>query len=254
MSDLDDRLVAALEEPGKDFVSGIRDNKITLWALVVITCLAFTASYFFYNTKAKREKDFLSFTLLKDQKETLDEDAIEQIKPYAKRYPELKAQIEHLIAYSLTLDKNYKAALPMVERSLSLDTPLAPYYKKFSKTSFLIENQKLGHALHISLELKDKMLNDHMLWVHNCMRDDYSAQLYLFNLLRIAALYRELGKVSEEREALKDLRQIIEKDESFAYRLPEKAIMQFQSHLSYGRVSLLNFIEARESVLAQQGA
>ncbi|MDN3504460.1 MAG: hypothetical protein P0S95_02655 [Rhabdochlamydiaceae bacterium] len=249
MSSLDDRLNEALEEP-KNFSQSLKENKLFFWILTSLAILSIAASYIFFNQKAKKENDFFTFSSLKGNQQVVDEQTILKLKPYGVKYPELKVQIDNLMAKSLMIERHAEKAQPIANSTLSVKSPLSPYYKTFSKTSFIIEQHHFGDALKEAISLKQTMMDDRSLWTNEKINDNFGTQIFLFNLLRIASIYREIGNVSEEFNALKELRAFLGMGSAAKAKLSQEEIAKFQSHLSLGSVSLLDFISSREKVLS----
>ena len=61
MSNLDDRLAEALDEPKANFLKSLKENKFALWTLIILAIGSLVGSSLFFGQKTKREKDFFVF-------------------------------------------------------------------------------------------------------------------------------------------------------------------------------------------------
>jgi hypothetical protein len=115
----------------------------------------------------------------------------------------------------------------------------APYHARYAKTGALIEKRDYLQALKEARSLRIALEADKQLW-----REGRPGRiLYAFNLLRIAALQREVGTPQEERLALSDLEMVAVTDPETAHLL--------EQGFRLGEVALFDYIKQRKKFINQ---
>src|SRR5579872_1430087 len=79
-----------------------------------------------------------------------------------------------------------------------------PYHAAYSKNALVIAEGHLGEALEAAYDLKARMASDETLWNDKAIAKAGRA-VYAHNLLRIAALEREMGAHARETAALNEV-------------------------------------------------
>ncbi|MCF7806803.1 MAG: DUF2225 domain-containing protein [Simkaniaceae bacterium] len=248
MSHLDDRLINALTEPQKGIKEMIIESMRYIFAGILFSAICISGFYFLFTSRAHKENDFIAFEALKHEFQAQNDSQIKQLEGFGKKYPELKMQIEHLMAKTCIENNKMPEALLHAEKLLSSASEKTQVYQDFSRTSLLIEEGSFPAALKAALDLKTRLLSN-----AKESKQAMFAQILLFNQLRIALMYRELGKVQEELMALEELNGYLSQNEQYQnFNLPAESMTKFQKHLQSGQVSLLDFISMRQKTLSPQ--
>lgn len=174
--------------------------------------------------------------------------SLEKLKEITNTYPELHSRYDALIAQLLIAMNNPEEAKEYAERSIdrtaqdNLST-----YNNFSKTTMLIADGAYNQALVESKSLKTSMLQS---FTTSTFQDDenqnFTANLFAYNLLRIAMLEKEAGTPDGEKEAWKEWKKYAENSN---HPVLTEAFTTIDRQLKEGEFSLNQYIKARESVL-----
>ena len=130
---------------------------------------------------------------------------------------------------------------------------MLPYYSDFSHNSLLITQGKLPEGLLAAKTLKKLMDEDLAFWESRDKMIQSGHLLYAYNLLRIAALEREVGSREGELRAWDEFLSHAgwEKGKTSTVRTADaEAYTLLAQAFQDGDVSLLDFIEQRKSELS----
>jgi hypothetical protein len=116
-----------------------------------------------------------------------------------------------------------------------------PYHALFGKTSVLISNGDLKNALQEALSLKETMEKNEFLF------KEYSI-LNIYNLMRIASLYRSLNMPNEELASLNELESYISLN---IKALPSTTQNLLENSLKDKDITFFDYIHYRKSELSQ---
>lgn len=166
-------------------------------------------------------------------------------------HPELHAKYDGLLAQGLLNLGDVAEAQPYAARTLerTRDDKL-PFYSDYASTTLLIAQQNFSDALKKAEELKQKMLDNAAAAGNDAGKRDFGDILFAFNMLRIAMLEQQIGDKQGELQSWQELKRYAK----WSGEAPSSAInpLAFQillNHFEEGKVSLLNYIDAREKVL-----
>lgn len=226
-------------------------NKFVVAVGVIAFISILGLSYSNFRGSSKKVKDFIAFEGLKKDVDHSSLKQIDRLNRYTHRYPELKPQVEYLLARALMNQKDLSLAMALTQHNLTYGSFVRSYYLDFSKISFLIEERQLEEALALSLDLEKATLKDPRFWEEKKANAIFGADLVLFNKLRIATLFKMLGNLSEEISALSELKQMItEGIVGGTIAIPKENSNRFEAQFLKGMsTSLLDFIAAREKTL-----
>lgn len=191
------------------------------------------------------ERDYLSadqaFTLFArplaaDTDPAANKEALTQLKSYLNRYPELHAKYDGLIAQTLLYRGEMEEATQFAALALNRTAGETPsFYSEYSQTTLLIGSQHYSDALARAQALHQKMLKAEK-------PNAFGETLFAFNLLRIAILQQQIGLKKDELQTWQEWKGYLNKASGAAF---QRLVEQFTEN----KISLLNYIEAREKVL-----
>ncbi len=213
----------------------VQNGKTLLYLLMGLLLLLVIGYRFIWGKTAKSEVEFLKaqndFAIFQKEPapsttETQD-NALQNLLSLLERHPELHPKYDGLLAQTLLMrnkidsaDKLEKGAL---ERTKQENAPL---FTDYAETTLLIAQNHYPEALQRALALKEKLSQEE------------NSILFALNLLRIASLQQQLGLAQDE---LKTWQQWKQSAESPAFQTVNQLF-------TFGRVTLLNYIEAKEKI------
>lgn len=170
------------------------------------------------------------------------------------QHPELEAKFgthiaQRLLALGEVKDAD-RFATAALQRTRSLTSP---YYERFSRNTLLIAEGKFAPALEEAKRLKVDLEGDDAFWERRDKFIRSGTVLYAYNLLRIAALERELGSKEGELKAWEEL----VRNAGWKERSPNtktydpEAYALLAQNFTQGEVSLLDYIELRKRELGR---
>jgi hypothetical protein len=249
MSEIDYRLEEVLQPPFSFFIS---KNRRFFWLASLVLIASTLIFYFNLKKGAAKETDFIAFESLRKSIDPYSSKEVSKLKAYSKKYPELAAQVDSLLAKAYMYQKDVALASALTSRNALEGFLINAYYLDFSKVSFLIEQRQFGEALALTIDLQKKILEDASFWREKDLNTLFGADLVLFNQFRIAMIFKEMGNASEELAALTELKNMIVEGTARGFNsIPREVIERFESHFLSGQLSLLDFIAARERILQQ---
>lgn len=121
-----------------------------------------------------------------------------------------------------------------------------PYHVAYSKNALLIAEGRLGEALEAAYDLKARMASDETLWNDKAIAKAGRA-VYAHNLLRIAALEREMGAPAREAAALNEVLSNAGWDnaQNKTHTYDPTTYAAIAEQLQRGDVSLVDYIKKR---------
>lgn len=203
-----------------------------------------------------RQSDYLeiqkAFNLWSAQ-ETLDLDTFKGLEKPLSRHPELQTKFGNAIAQRLLKLGDVSKADQYISASLRRTKELtSPYYSRFTANTLAISYGKFDEALAEAKQLKKDLEQDDAFWESRDKNLKSGAILYAYNLLRIAALERQVGNKEGELHAWEELVQNAGwkgLPKNFKIYDPE-AYSLLANNFKQGDISLLDFIDARTKELA----
>jgi len=169
----------------------------------------------------------------------------DQLQGLMKKHPELISRYDAEISQNFLISRQPAMAKPYLESALKRTSQL--YYSNYSQTSLAIGEGDYRSALASSLKLKTEMLQDQSFWNDN---QGYGSALFAFNLVRIANLQQQLGDHEGELSAWRELKMYGGWGEEIGSGVGKEGFKQLLSHFTVQETSLLDYIIAREEVLA----
>ena len=193
------------------------------------------------------EKAFRAWTSAESPTDAL----FAEVEKPLNRHPELSANFSGQIAQRLLTLADSRRAHRYAKGIFNRTKGVAsPYHQQFSQTSLLIAEGKYSLALENSLNLKEAMGKDETLW--GVDRNPHPASLlYAYNLLRLAALHRQLGSNEAELLVWEEFLENGGWKEAAAQRktFDPPSYHAVAENFEEGTLSLLDFIEQREKQL-----
>ncbi|KAG6559888.1 hypothetical protein RHABOEDO_000120 [Candidatus Rhabdochlamydia oedothoracis] len=181
-----------------------------------------------------------------------DPQAFNKLEKIVSSHPELQTKFGGLIAQRLLSIGETKRATAYMTKALERAQGLiSPYYTRFSKTTLLIADDKLMVALEEAKQLKSDLEKDAFLWEQMDSQKRSGGLLYAYNLIRIAALERELGSKEGEKAAWEEIlcNAGWSKVEEPAKTYDPKAYATLARNFQSGSFSLLDYIKQRKKEL-----
>lgn len=224
---------------------------LTIGVMAFLGLIGFT----FYQTQNKqqsREQGYLAApSLIKQleiaalkQKADLFEESLFQLQKTLSLLPDLEGKYDGILAQDLLLGhQGTHAAIygsHALERTQAL---LPPLYHQFSKTSLLIGQGLYQEALLATQKIEGDLLAAAQDAYYNA---EELSVLYAMTLVRQATLHQTLGLVDKELEAWGKIKDLMEGDLNLPFSC-ESARLWLAEHFSYGSLSLLDYIQFRQS-------
>ncbi|MBS0653798.1 MAG: hypothetical protein JSR39_09800 [Verrucomicrobia bacterium] len=184
-------------------------SKTVLISLASLLILLFTLFQVTGKFSGSRRSDFIeaqsAYSAWVAAKISNDE-LFKKLEKPLKRSPELQAKFGALVAQHFLTINDPKNAEAFAKQSWKrTGNLLSPYYTEFSKTSLLVSQGKLQEALVAARGLKSKMAEDTKFWESRDKMIRSGGLLYAYNLIRIAALEKEVGTPVGELAAWDEL-------------------------------------------------
>jgi hypothetical protein len=215
------------------------NKKILLWGfLALLACLILAYRLVAMRTLNAEADFFQAQTLFTQfqQAAISSPDSVsselDQLKAIMERHPELKPKYEGPLAQTLLMmgqDAQAQAfATDIFERTAPDDLSL---YQDYSQVSLLISEEHYADALQ-QTQLLQAALDQ--------LNEKANPILYVFNLIRLAMLYQQMGQTQEELQTWEQL-------QNQPQRL--EAVLAANHVLKVGQASLNQYIEERKNAL-----
>lgn len=182
-----------------------------------------------------------------------DEELFHKLEKPLNRNPELQAKFGALVAqHFLSLNDAKMAEIYAKQAMKRTANLLSPYYVAFSKNSLLVSKSEFHQALQAAKELKEKMAEDASFWNNKDKMIRSGGLLYAYNLIRIAALEREVGTPEAELAAWDEVAANAgwTSAAATAKRFDPEAYSVLQNTFQEGRISLHDYMMQRRAELA----
>lgn len=232
-----------------------------LWSMVGFAFLLLVGYVITSGSQTKNQADFSQaesqFTVytqsLLDPKadSTKAKEALLSLQSLIASHPELHQKYDGPLAQLVLIEGNPTVALSyekdLLARTLeNANNPFLKPYADYSRTSLLIAQGEFSTALQKALELQV---------ILGASNSTHTQTLQLFNEVRIAMLYQQLGSASDELKAWGDVKQATGWNDRRLMSMQSffSPSMMVLSHFHEGKISLLNYIEVREKELAPHG-
>lgn len=219
-----------------------RYRKYLVWASLAFF-LAILLTYRLINTQTlKAETDFFSAQIdfnrfqeqtLKAENQDVSFLEFQKLDSLIQRHPELHAKYDGPIAQTFLITQQPELAQPFVD-SLFKRTQKAPVemYQQYAQGSLLISEERYEEALANAKGLKVQMEQQAEL--------PFKETLYVFNLIRLASLYQQLGQQQEEWQTWQTLQ---------SYQKDLNALVSTYQLFRDEHFSLHKYIEERKKAL-----
>lgn len=166
--------------------------------------------------------------------------ALAEIQEILARRPELHAKYDGIIAQALLLDNNLNLAHTYATSNFDrISKEASPLYLAYAKNSLTIGEGKTQDALLNAQNLKSEM--DQI--GKEVGQQQFGADLYIFNLIRIAMLQHTLNDKAAEARSWEELMLISREEHALKFGSPE--VQKVLSHFSDKGISLMDFINFR---------
>lgn len=176
----------------------IANKQVILWALIGLFATLLISYRYLSARSLHAESDFMQAEIVFQQIEqgtdpSATTSRLQELATFMSRYPELQAKYDGSLAQILLIQGRVAEAKAFAQSTFKRVRPdqLAPY-EEYAKTSLLIAEglytEALQHTLQLQAQLKEKP-------------ETASTTLPLYNLVRLAFLYQQLGQKQEESAA-----------------------------------------------------
>ncbi len=206
----------------------ISTRNLIRYGISTVLGLTLLISYAAFH-KPEHQIDYLNAQTAFHEWENGNEEKLTSLEQMLHKHPELHAKYDALIAnHLLSIEKGLEAK-GYALRTLKRTSAAAPYHTRYAKTSVAISEGKYKEALSESEQLKLDLQSQ-----------EGTKVLFGFNLLRIAALQRELGNYEAEQTELKELQQYL------ADNKKDQELELLAKHFHTGNVGLDDYIAFRK--------
>ncbi len=221
------------------FIDWLTANKqILLWGLVGLFA-ALLISYRYLSVRnLNAENDFMqaemAFQKIQQGTDSATTARLQELTTIMARHPELHAKYDGALAQMLLIQGQIPEAKALAQSTFKRVRPdqLAPY-EEYAKTSLLIGEGLYAEALQHSLQLQTQLQEQPAA---------ASTILPVYNLVRLALLYQQLGQKHEESAAWDALLQYTEDQ--------VQTVLTTYQLFQVGHTSLGHYIAERKQALA----
>lgn len=200
------------------------------YGVPIVLGVTLMISYMLFQ-KPQSSQDFIVADQAYDQWVKGADEKLVDLERLMHEHPELHAKYDGAIAaHLIAMDKGLQAA-DYASKTWDRTTGIAQYHEMFAKTSMSISGGNYDVALHEAQRLKaDLDMSD----MQNCK------VLYGYNLLRVAALEKQLGHSDKEQEAFQQLVAFLDANKN------DQELQPLITHFRAGSVDLTDYIEYRQ--------
>jgi hypothetical protein len=240
------------ESPLVDFM--IENGRTVLYVISALLALFFIAYLLSARSTTKAEIDYFNAEIdfhhfqqnfRKFEKASLNPSYV-QLNAILERRPDLQGKYDAPIAQILVEQGEGESAFPFAERTFQrVEREKLFNHLSYAKATLAISLGKYQEALQQALALNES-LEKIRLDEQNQLSSEV---LYLYNLLRIAFLNRELNDKAAELAAWKSFEKYGEVVAKASLSDREALFQQVVNSFSNGKATLFNFIEKREAFL-----
>jgi hypothetical protein len=236
-------------------IDWISNNRKTL-LYAFLAGLAFI--FFIYRLTggnwSQSERDYLNaandLTLFQNYSAAQDveasHEALGRLTAIIKRYPELHAQYDGLIAQTLINSNKRNEAAPWAIMNLNrISKDHLPYYTAYATNTLIIGEKKYLEALQQALDLKQKMLTAYSSDQSASYQSEFGDILFAFNLLRIGMLQQQAGFTEDELQTWQEWEQYAASQN----QMLSAAFQTLNEQLAQGNLSLDDYVKYRKSIL-----
>lgn len=194
------------DHPWIDWISA--NKRVILLGFVAFFGLVVIGYRFAAANTLSSQSDFYQaqndFTRLQNQSigvDTTEEtENLGKLESILNRHPELHPKYDAAIAQALIIAQEPASAVPFAEKTfLRIKSDPVNFYEDYAKTSLLISEGQYDQALIQAQQLKSNL--------DKGSAQDFGGTLYVYNLIRIATLHRQLNHPTEELQAWSELEQ-----------------------------------------------
>lgn len=204
------------------------------WALS-IALVPFMLLFYFSAKKSKSSKEDYFQADAAYEKWSLspssEQETFEKLEKLMDRHPNLYKKFGSLIAEKCLVMNEPLLAAKFGGAALKQMEKVAPYHQLFSKTALCIAEGHYEQALNEAIGLKQQM--------EKGLQDPI---LFIFNMMRIASLERELGLFQKEALTLNEVKSYLQSSEC-----PKEAQEMFATVFSDQSLSFIDYLNFRES-------
>lgn len=202
---------------------------------------------------ADNEFQLFAHPVVEEADSAASREALNRLELIMQRRPELNAKYDGLVAQILIFRGDADSAAPFATRAIARTAAENhPFYTDYAQTTLLIGSEQYHEALKRAQELQQKMAAAMM---HTQTQEGehpaFGDSLYVYNLIRIGMLQQQLGLSKEERDTWQEWKKLIQEKDSLlpAGRISSATIEEQLAHFTDNKLSLLDYIEAREKAL-----
>jgi hypothetical protein len=173
-----------------------------LSVFLLILSLLGISYYFVFRQTAENWKAYTQAPLdLANMSDPVKEaEAFKQLSTLLNEYPALRPFYEGPAAQELLNQKRLSEAEPLIQRTFERTRSLFPLsYLSYAENSVLIDQGRFKEALSSAYSLKTRL---------DTSKEEASPVLYMFNLLRIALLEKQMQNKEKLEAAWKEMEQI----------------------------------------------
>ena len=199
------------------------------YGIPAVLALTLLISYAAFH-KPEHQMDYLNAQKAFHEWENGDEEKLVSLEQMLHKHPELHGKYDAAIANHLFSIEKGLEAKGYAFQTLKRTHASAPYHARYAKTTAAISEGKYQEALPEAESLKQELQGQ-----------EGTKVLYGFNLLRIAALQRELGNHDAERKELKELQQYLADNKN------DQELELLAKHFQTGNVGLDDYIAFRST-------
>jgi len=223
-----------------DIMEWLNQNRGYLaWGILGLVALLFILYRFQAGEIGQAEQDYASAarSVAQLSDKTGEPQALAELQEILKRRPNLQAKYDGVIAQNLLILGDVENAEPFAERTFKrVSNENVPFYIDYARNSFTIEKGEFDQALAQAQGLKLAMQNGKELHA-------FGPMLYIFNLIRIGMLQKQLGQQAEEKKSWQELMKLSAGDSRLGISATD--LQQVIQHVEERGISLANFIEER---------
>lgn len=238
-----------------------RHRQTILYAFLAAVAVIVLAVRFVSNQASNAESAYLKadmdFARFQDPSLAVTEPAVRDeaflnLQATMKRYPDLNAKYDGLIAESLIIDGKVDEAEQYAQRSFArTQHDDSPFYIDFAKTSLLISKKSYETAYQQAKALQEKMVEQASIANQNGVQLSFGPTLFALNLVRVAMLQQQLGDKEGELKAWEALQQFTSVESMKTSPFENVELRSVLTLFNEGHATIWKYVENRIRILSQ---
>lgn len=212
-----------------------------LYALLAFAALLILLHRYSSNKNSEAEQDYsrAANAVIMMKNPAKSSEALTELKTIFAKHPELQSRYDGVIAENLLIQGQVEEATLFADVVFKrVAGNLSPFYHSFAKNTLILASHQLDEGLKNARQLKDEMS---LFFKDHPQEKSFGPRLYLFNLIRIGMVSKELNLKDEANAAWTELFQMNEGTHPLP--LNKADVSKAIKHMEEQGVSLKDFVQ-----------